>query len=113
MNALMQIAGPFLGMGGGYLIAAGFIALLRLARGESIRPRPLRPLPYPPGPEFVVAGSRWCLECCGPRVGRETATGFTCPDGHHTPTSGAITVETPAPSPSHGTGAGTTQEGAL
>ena len=110
MSTFVQIAGPFLGMGGGVLLAAGFIALLRWARGEM--PRPLPPLPWPPS-ETVAIDSRWCIECCGPRVGRETAAGFTCPDGHHQPITGAITVETPAPAPVTGAGAGTTQEGAL
>lgn len=105
MNALYQVVGPFLGMGGGVLLAAGFIALMRWARGDL--PRPLRPLPYPTVP-FAV-DTRWCPDCCGPRVGRETADGFTCPDGHHQPHAGDITAETPAPAPHTGTGAGTNQ----
>lgn len=105
MNTVFQIAGPFLGMGGGVFLAAGFIALLRLARGESIRPRPLRPLPYPTNPD-----RGWCDECTRVRSGWAYPDGsFTCDCGHHQPVSGELTVETPAPAPHAGAGAGTTQ----
>lgn len=113
MNTFVDIVGPFLGMGGGVLIAAAFIALLRWARGEM--PRPLPPLRLSvPGPELVTVDRQWCEECDASRLGREHLDGsFTCACGHHTPVSGAITVETPAPAPHTGAGAGTTQEGAL
>jgi hypothetical protein len=95
---------------------AGFaiIALLCVVRGQRITPRPLPPLPYATGLETVALDRGWCVDCTGVRYGRVHLNGgFTCPAGHYTPITGAITTETPAPVPHTGTGAGTTQEGAL
>lgn len=111
MNAFFEVAGPVLVSGGGLLLAAAFIALLRLLRGEDLRPRPLRPLRLSPGPEPVGTDWGFCPECTGRRYGHVFLDGsFRCGGcGHHQPVSGAITVETPAPAPSAGAGAGTNQ----
>lgn len=95
----------------GALLAAAFITLLRLARGETLRPRPLRPLQLAvQGRKPVAMDYGYCPECTARRYGSVHLDGsFTCGCGHHQPVTGAITIETPAPAPHTGAGAGTTK----
>jgi hypothetical protein len=115
VKTFVDIAGPFLGMGGGVLLAAGFITLLRLARGESLRPRPLPPRPVtataapveyvgfydahttvetPLG--LIVMGFRYCP------AEHQTVAAIVHPDGSATCADGGCGAHIP-----------TTQEGAL